>query len=94
MGNKKSREQEMIAEWMEKECGVDAQEVPEEVVEFFREGARELLENKELDKKEYKKVLDAMGMSELSVFIPDVYQKKIEDIDYGKIHYCRKLEDE
>lgn len=85
MGNKMCREQDIIAEWMEKECGVDAQEVPEEVVEFFREGARELLENKELDKKEYKKVLDAMGMSELSVFIPDVYQKKIEDIDYGKL---------
>ena len=85
MGSKKSREHQMIAEWIEKECGVNAQEIPDEVVDFFHEIERDALENQELDKKEYKKVLDTMSMSELSVFIPDVYQNKIEDIDYAKL---------
>lgn len=85
MGSKKSREREIIEKWLEKECNLNAQEIPEEVIDFFHEVERGALENQDLDKKEYKKVLDTMSMSELSVFIPDVYQKKIEDIDYAKL---------
>lgn len=85
MGNKKSREHEIIEKWLEKECNLNAQEIPEEVVDFFHELERDALENQELDKKEYKKVLDSMSMPEMSVFIPNVYQKKIEDIDYAKL---------
>lgn len=68
-----------------KALGVDVNKLPEEVWELLLGQANKMLEDEKTDRDVFKSELESYSDEELKAFVPDVYQKSIYKIDYGKL---------
>lgn len=68
-----------------KALGVDADKLPEDVRELLLDQANKMLEEEKTDRDAFQAELDCYSDDDLSIFVPDVYQKSIYKIDYGKL---------
>lgn len=65
--------------------GVDVDKLPPEAREFLTDRANRLIQEEQSDRKAFEAELNGFSDADLKVFIPDVYQKDIYRIDYGKL---------
>ena len=65
--------------------GVDVDKLPPEEREFLVDRANRIMQEEQSDRETFEAELKGFSDAELRVFIPDVYQKDIYHIDYGKL---------
>lgn len=68
-----------------KALGIDVDKLPGEVWELLYGKANKMLEEEKTDRDAFKSELESYSDEDLLVFVPDVYQKSIYKIDYGKL---------
>lgn len=73
------------SEDLAKALGVDKDKLPEEVWGFLLGQVDKKLEEEKSDRDAFKAELENYSDDDLMVFVPDVYQKSIYKIDYGKL---------
>lgn len=72
-------------EKLAKALGVDVNKLPGEVRELLLDQANKMLEEEKADRDAFQAELDGYSDDDLLIFVPDVYQKSIYKIDYGKL---------
>lgn len=65
--------------------GVDVDKLPGEIQEFLLGQVTKKLDDEKSDRAAFKAELEGYSDEDLLVFVPDVYQKSIYKIDYGKL---------
>lgn len=68
-----------------KSLGVDVDKLPPEAREFLVDRANRIMQEEQSDRETFEAELKGFSDAELMVFVPDVYQKNIYRIDYGKL---------
>lgn len=65
--------------------GVDTDKVPKEIKDYLFDRANKKIQEEQADREAFTAELEQLSDADLMIYVPDVYQKSIYKIDYGKL---------
>ena len=68
-----------------KSLGIDKEKLPEETKDYLLDRFNRMIQEEQEDREAFAAELEGFSDTELMAFVPDVYQKNIYKIDYGKL---------
>lgn len=68
-----------------KGLGVDTDKLPKEIKDYLLDRANKKIQEEQSDRESFTAELEQLSDADLMIYVPDVYQKSIYKIDYGKL---------